>query len=359
VASTVVTSLAVEKVDMPLIEPFGISRGTQDVARNALVTITLADGTVGIGEAAPLPSYNGETQELALEAIERVRALVEGADVASWRRIARDLLAAIPECGSARCAVETAILDALTRHAGISLAAWFGGAETALETDVTLPVGTAARAGEAAGTWRRQGFRALKIKVGADPIAGDVERVARAHQAAPDARILLDANGALDDQAALELVARIRERGIEITLFEQPVAKSDWEGLERIARTGIPLALDESVVDAADALAAAVRLGPPHVINVKPMKAGIVEAVAIAATARAAGMRLMIGGMVESVLAMTTSACLAAGLGGFAFVDLDTTLFIAKAPFEGGFEMRGPHIDLGSIRTGHGVRRVG
>ena len=343
---------------MPLTEPFGIARGTQEVARNVIVTITLADGTAGIGEAAPLPSYNGETQELALAALERARPVVQGADVASWRRIAHDLRAAVPDCGSARCALETAILDAFTRHAGLSLAAWFGGAQPSLETDVTLPVGSPERAAESARKWRALGFRALKIKVGAGPINEDLERVAAAHAAAPDARILLDANAALDHREALELVTRLRERAIEITLFEQPVAKDDWDGLERLARAGIPLALDESVVDASDALAAAARLGPPHVVNVKPMKAGLLEAGAVAAVARSAGMRLMIGGMVESVLAMTTSACFAAGLGGFAFADLDTTLFIASAPFDGGFDLEGPHIDLSSIRAGHGVRRL-
>lgn len=359
VTPTVVTSLAFEKIDMPMTEPFGISGGTQEVARNVLVTITLADATVGIGEAAPLPPYNGETQELALVAIERARALVEGADVASWRRIALDLRGAIPECGAARCAIEMAILDALTRRMGISLAAWFGGAESSLETDITLPVGAVESARKAAGKWQQRGFRALKIKVGAESIAGDVERVAGAHEAAPDARILLDANAALDSEEALELIAQLRERGVEVALFEQPVAKDDWDGLERLARVGIPLALDESVVDAPDVLSAAHRLGPGHVVNVKPMKAGLVEAIAVAATARAAGMRLMIGGMVESVLALTTSACLAAGLGGFAFADLDTALFIAAAPFEGGFQMRGPQIDLSAIRAGHGVRRLG
>ena len=61
-----------------------------------------------------------------------------------------------------------------------------------------------------------------------------------------------------------------------------------------------------------------------HVVNVKPMKAGLVEAMEIVTVARAAGLGLMIGGMVEGKMAMSASACLAAGFGGFAFVDLDT-----------------------------------
>jgi hypothetical protein len=52
---------------------------------------------------------------------------------------------------------------------------------------------------------------------------------------------------------------------------------------------------------------------------------------------------------------MTASACLAGGLGGFSYVDLDTPLFLADDPFEGGFEDAWPHLRLGGIAEGHGV----
>jgi L-Ala-D/L-Glu epimerase len=63
----------------------------------------------------------------------------------------------------------------------------------------------------------------------------------------------------------------------------------------------------------------------------------------------------MIGGMVESTLAMTASASLAAGLGGFEFVDLDTPLFMRDAPTRGGFRQSGPELELAHISAGHGV----
>jgi L-Ala-D/L-Glu epimerase len=91
------------------------------------------------------------------------------------------------------------------------------------------------------------------------------------------------------------------------------------------------------------------------VINIKLMKCGIAEALDIAAIARAAGMGLMIGGMVESTLAMTVSACFAAGLGGFSFVDLDTPLFMAETPLVGGMRYEGARITLDHIEAGHGV----
>ena len=85
------------------------------------------------------------------------------------------------------------------------------------------------------------------------------------------------------------------------------------------------------------------------------MKYGVAEALAIVETARMLGMGLMIGGMLEAKLAMSMSACFAAGLGGFHFVDLDTPLFMAEDPFTGGYAQRGPELDVSPIEAGHGV----
>ena len=73
------------------------------------------------------------------------------------------------------------------------------------------------------------------------------------------------------------------------------------------------------------------------------------------AAARGYNLGLMIGGMVESKLAMTVSACLAAGHGGFSFVDLDTPLFMKDAKTRGGFLQEGPLLRVSDIREGHGV----
>jgi L-alanine-DL-glutamate epimerase-like enolase superfamily enzyme len=125
--------------------------------------------------------------------------------------------------------------------------------------------------------------------------------------------------------------------------------------LRRLTATRrVPVAADESVASAADA-ARLVRNAAVDVLNIKLMKCGIVEALDIAAIARTAGLHLMIGGMVESLLAMTVSACFAAGQGGFRFVDLDTPLFLAENPFDGGMAYHGGTIDLTPIEAGHGV----
>jgi L-Ala-D/L-Glu epimerase len=119
-------------------------------------------------------------------------------------------------------------------------------------------------------------------------------------------------------------------------------------------QSDVKVAADESVQDAASALAA-IRRGGVAVVNIKLMKCGIAEALDIAAVARATGTGLMIGGMVETRLAMGASACFAAGLGGFSFVDLDTPMFLATDPFRGGYAQDGERILLQSVTAGHGV----
>jgi L-Ala-D/L-Glu epimerase / N-acetyl-D-glutamate racemase len=339
-------------IELALTEPFGISGGSHAVARIALVRLWLADGTLGIGEAAPLPAYNGEQMEDVLMALAAARPVWIGQDGQAWRRRALDLELPTRASASARCALETALCDALARRAGLSLYEWFGGAgPRRLETDVTIPIVEPAAARLSAERWWGLGFRHLKIKIGS---AGDLARVLAAHAGAPLAKLSLDANGGLSATQAIDLLDALDSHGVTIELFEQPVPAQDWDGLRRVAaRTRI--ALDESVVSAKDALLAAERLGPPHVINIKLMKSGIAEALDIAAVARAAGLSLMIGGMLESSLAMSASACFAAGQGGFEFVDLDTPLFMLESPLRGGFELRGAELDLSSIRLGHGV----
>ncbi|HWN68776.1 MAG TPA: enolase C-terminal domain-like protein, partial [Haliangium sp.] len=142
--------------------------------------------------------------------------------------------------------------------------------------------------------------------------------------------------------------------GIEPALFEQPVAREDWEGLGRVtAEGGVPVAADESCRSAGDTLKIA-RGNLATVVNIKVAKLGLVEALDVAAIARTAGIGLMVGGMVETRIAMGFSAHLAAGLGGFDFIDLDTPLLLAEDPITGGYVAEGPRYHLAGVPSGHG-----
>jgi L-alanine-DL-glutamate epimerase-like enolase superfamily enzyme len=354
-APTTIRTLDVAVMDIALREPFGIAGGSADLARNLLVTLELVDGTRGYGEAAPFAPFNGETQELAGAALDAARSTVEGADVREWRRVALALRGAMGPVGSARCALETAMLDALTRRAAMPLWAYFGGAGTALETDMTITTGGVAEAEAAARAILARGINTIKVKIGSGDIALDLERISAIRAAAPDAPLILDGNCGYSADGALQLLALLHARAITPALLEQPVPKDDIAGLRQVLQWGsVPVAADESAAGAPEVLRLANERAA-NVINIKLMKSGIVEALDIAAIARTAGMGLMIGGMVESILAMSVSACFAAGLGGFSFVDLDTPLFMAETPLTGGMRYDGARISLEHIEAGHGV----
>jgi L-alanine-DL-glutamate epimerase-like enolase superfamily enzyme len=354
---TTVRAVRVAPLDIPLLAPFGISKGALELAANVLLSVELSDGTVGYGEAAPFPAYNGETQSAAVGHLSRAANWLPGRDAADWRGIASEFRSLSgPACGSALCALETALLDAITRREGLSLWRYFGGAGTELETDMTVTTGSPGEAGEAARLIRKRGIRVIKAKVGgpAGPDA-DMARISAILEAAPGAPLVLDGNAGFGRAEALKLVRALKSNGIVPELLEQWLPRDDLEGMRLLgAESGWKVAADESVTSAADARLVA-RERAAAVINVKLMKAGVSEALEIVSIAKDAGIGLMIGGNIESILAMTMSASFAAGLGGFAYADLDTPLFLAENPFEGGFTLDGSRVSVAHIGAGHGV----
>jgi o-succinylbenzoate synthase len=341
-----VVAASASALDIPMKKAFGISGGAQEHARNVLVTVELDDGTTGLGEAAPFPAFNGETQEATLSALQQALPSVVGRD--PTERCEIDLPA------SARCAVETALFDAHAKAEGRPLHVMFGGAEDTLVTDITIVTGTVEDAARDARAFPE--FRTLKIKVGGRDVDHDVRRVLAIRDARPDAVLMLDANGGFSVDEALALASVLARERVTIAQFEQPIAAGDWGALAELrAKTGLSIAVDESVSRVADVEAAA-RHRAADAVNVKIMKSGIHEAIAIARAAQRAGLARMIGGLVETRLAMGTSACIAAGLGGFRIVDLDTPLFLAGDPFRGGIRYERDVVDLRTIDAGHGCR---
>jgi len=351
---TTITRLEVEPLDIPLREPFVIATGQVESARNALVRVTLADGTVGLGEAAPFPPSGGETQETALAAIRGMTPLVEGQDAAAWRSLAARLTASFEHQAMARAGVEAAVLDALTRSWGVPLYQFFGGRESCVTSDLSIPIATPEQVARLAREHTASGARTLKLKVGTT-VAEDLDRVLALVDGAPDAAIILDGNQGFTPSAALALLAALERENVRPILFEQPTHRHDLEGLRFVTeRAGIPVAADESIHTAADALRIA-RLGAANVVNIKLMKSGIVEALDIAAVCRAAHIDLMVGAMIESRLGSAVSAHLAAGLGGFTYIDLDIPMLLAEDPFTGGYAQDGMEYRLDPAAPGHGV----
>ena len=352
-----IREVSAEPLDIELTEPFGIATGAQAAANNVLVRVTLEDGTEGIGEAAPFPAVSGETQSQALAAVQAARESLVGRDAGRFRELSERLQEPTAGVPSARCALETALLDAVGRCTGLSLWRLFGGKEPSLVTDITIPTGDREHARASAARAIFRGFDTLKVKVGGGAPELDVDRIREIVASAPQCRLVLDANASLSARAAIDLVRALGPLSGRVALFEQPTAAEDIDALREVREaTGLVVAADESARSAAD-VARLGALAAVDVVNIKIMKSGVSEALDMIATARAHGLGLMIGGMVESALAMTVSACLAAGQGGFSFVDLDTPLFMQSSPLRGGFKLEGPRIRVDEIAAGHGVRR--
>ncbi|MBI4369303.1 MAG: dipeptide epimerase [Elusimicrobia bacterium] len=338
-------------------QPFAVSRGRHDEVANALVAVVTRSGITGWGEAAPAAHLTGESQASALRALREIKTMLLGQNVIFARETAAVMREPFKKNPAARAAVEMALLDAWLQWLRIPAWKFFGGYSNLVVTDVTIPLCPLDEAPRQAGRLWRQGIRTLKVKIGRE-VEEDIERVRRIHRAAPRAKIIIDANQGYRALEALKVWKELLRLNIHPILFEQPVAAADWDGLCEVGRKGrAPVCADESVPDAASA-AAFIRKKPAGAVNIKFMKSGLFEALEIARLCRGAGLDLMIGGMVESDLAMGMAAHAAAGLGWFRFIDLDTPLFFKGRAVRPALLKSNGVYDLSIVTRGAGVRPV-
>jgi L-alanine-DL-glutamate epimerase-like enolase superfamily enzyme len=329
-------------VDTPIAGEFTISAGSITVAEAVFVRVRLSGGAEGYGEIAPFTAVTGETRIESLAAARCLVGLIQGQPASSFRRLSRLMCEAEPGQPAARCGLETAIIDAYCRALGVPMwQLWGGAAPDPVVTDITLPILSLERTLTLAMQWHSRGFRRFKMKVGTD-VNKDIERVRKLAGYFSSASFLLDANQGFDEGSARAFIRELKSANVSIVLFEQPVNKDDLNAMAALRKdTGVAIAADESVASAADALRV-IRADAADVINLKIMKSGVMEVMDIAAIARAAGKQLMIGGMMETRLAMGCSLSLVFGLGGIEHIDLDTPLLLAADPLEGGYRYGGP-----------------
>ena len=148
---------------------------------------------------------------------------------------------------------------------------------------------------------------------------------------------------------------RLARYGIHPILIEQPVPRDDWAGMQWITRRSpVPVCADESLHSVADVVRV-IQLGAAHAINIKLAKFGFLQAVQMANLARAAGLSLMIGSMMETNLSATAAAHFAAGIGGFDFVDLDTPFFIPDHAKNNPWLSRSGIYNLAKVHSGIGI----
>lgn len=309
-------TVATRVAELPLKERFTIARESWDVSRNVFVTVRWGDAA-GSGEVSPADRW-GET-------VPSVVAGIQGANLAELAGpFDLEGLSLLLPPGSARCALDIALHDLAASLAGISVAELLGiGGRALPPTSVTVPIAEV-------GVMRNRArslsdHPVLKMKVGFD---GDVDAV-RAVREVYSGALRLDANeGWRTDEAADRLKAL---EPFDIELCEQPIPAGRPKLLRELtASTVIPVFADEDVTDSSDVARLA---GAVDGVNLKLRKAGGIRAtVAAMATARALGMRVMLGCDLESGIAATAQASVAA-LADHA--DLDGPLLLRSDPWPG------------------------
>jgi L-Ala-D/L-Glu epimerase len=221
-----------------------------------------------------------------------------------------------------------------------------GSAASSFETDITIPIAAPSHMAELVTTWRTQGFRAFKVKVGKNP-DDDARALELIKKSAPDAEVRLDGNEGLQARQAMALLSRARSLDLFVRCFEQPCSRDDEDGMTFVTElAGCPVIADEGVRDVED-LARIVKNKSARGVNLKLQKlGGAVKAARLGRAARRKGLEVMMGAMVETRLGIAMSAHAVRALGGVDLVDLDTALLLRGDPFTGGYDIDGATITL-------------
>jgi L-alanine-DL-glutamate epimerase-like enolase superfamily enzyme len=289
------------------------------------VTITAPDGATGWGEAAPSRFY-GETADTVVDVLPLLDQVLQGVDGWSLEAIEHGLAKAIRFNGAARAAVSAALHDMMGKRLGVPVYKLWG-LDPAAAPLTSFTVGIAPdeaslrqRVAEAAQ------YPVLKIKLGT---TWDERIVRLVRELAPNKVLRVDANAAWTPKRTLRMVPLLQELGVEFV--EQPLPPEDLEGLRFVReRSSLPIVADESCIVASDIPKLA---GAVDGINIKLAKCGgLREALRMIATARAHGMLVMAGCMIESSLGITAAAHFAPLLD---CVDLDGAALLANDPYSG------------------------
>ncbi len=304
--------LTVERQSWPIAGSFNISRGSKTAAEVVVVELADADsqGPLGRGECVPYARY-GETVDGVTALIEGLRAAIE---TDALDRAA--LQEALP-AGAARNALDCAFWDLEAKRSGRRVWELAGiAAPRPVATAFTLSLDTPENMGAKA---RENAHRpVLKLKLSGPD---DLARVRAVREGAPDARLVVDANEGWDEEAYAKMTPELAALGID--MIEQPMpadADGALAGLDR----PVALCADEACHDTASLAGLA---GKYDMVNIKLDKTGgLTEALKLKAEAERLGLRVMVGCMLATSLAMAPALLLTPGAE---VVDLDGPLLLA------------------------------
>ncbi|ADC61572.1 o-succinylbenzoate synthase [Allochromatium vinosum] len=313
--------------ELPLRHAWNSARGGFAQRCGWLVWVE-ADGLTGYGDCAPLPAAGTETHEAAGAALARLTASLPGQDVATGLA-ALDADGDTSETPAARFALECALTDLASRHQGLSLRDWLA-PDSAPIARISVnamlgPLGTVR--GEDLVTRHAQGFRVLKLKVGVETPASDLDALIALMRpplvgAGLDVGLRLDANGAWSFDQARRLIERLIQLRLPIESIEEPLTEPTPERLAALqALAPFPLALDESLparfaTHDTSRLAGTdpAQFGVRRLVLKPAALGGLRRTLELARRAQAAGIEVVVTSLVESAAGLWPTAQLAGAI---------------------------------------------
>jgi L-alanine-DL-glutamate epimerase-like enolase superfamily enzyme len=316
-----------ERLDVHTTFEFRIAVGARTHHDNSIVRIE-HEGIEGLGEASP-SHYYGENRELVEVALDAWAPHL-GEDPFAFEAIERRLAAVLHGNAAAHAAIDMALYDWIGKK--LELPVWrFLGLDPSTTPVSCVTLGMASPEEMEKKLETVLEFPRIKVKLGGP---GDVENLRRIRARYPGI-LQVDANTAWSPADAVRVLRQIEPLGIE--LVEQPVAREDLDGLRWVReRSGIPVFADESCHTLRDL---GVLHGRADGVNLKIMKTGgIREMLRMIHAARALGLKILLGSMVETSLALSAAAQLAPLAD---YLDLDGHWLLAHDPFSGAPRERG------------------
>lgn len=312
---------------------FRIATGSSDTAENIMVKVTSGDD-FGIGSASP-SDVTHETVKTVEEFLAKAPKKIIGTDEGDLSGLHRRLDAVAPGNTAAKAAVDIAVYDLLSRRDRKPLHKYLGGARGDIVlTDMTIGIESKEVTVKRALKHYKEGFRALKIKVGLD-LEDDIRRVAAVRDAVgPMVQLRVDANQGYSVSQAVKFCEAMKT--LDVVLVEQPVKAEDYAGLKEVKdRSPVPIMADECVKDVADARRV-IKDRAVDLINIKLMKsAGIYDAIIINRLAAEAGIGTMVGCMGEIQLSIAAGLHFVLSSDNVKFADLDSHFNIIDDPSSG------------------------
>jgi L-alanine-DL-glutamate epimerase-like enolase superfamily enzyme len=327
-------------------EPFTIATGTMDHAQNVFIRVHTSAGFYGVGECSAFPMIVGETQDTCLIMAREFAKLWIGQDALDIPARLQQLHGFTAGNTTIKSAFDMALYDIAAKNAGLPLYQFLGGEKRVVESDITIGIATPVAMANKALVFKRSGANILKIKLGKNAVE-DVERIKQVREAVgQEVKIRIDANQGWDfDDAVCALLAMGK---YDIEFCEQPMRTWFDDRLPQLMQLSpVKIMADESVYNHHDARRQ-INSGSCHYINIKMAKSGgIYEAKQIHDLAAEKGIACMMGGMLESRIALSAKLHFVYASPNIRFYDMDTCMLgHLKDPCVGGVTYDGYKLNI-------------